>query len=347
MILPRWIQWLWQQMKKHRFLTGAIIVAFIVLAFVVWGWNQNWTGFNGGFSQVTTTSTSHGVTTTTVQPPRKTLWDLLQLLIIPAVLASAGFGFSYNERKASERRADTEREIALDNQRQETLQAYFDNISELLLHANLRKSSPKGEAGKSELHLDEVNIIARVRTSTVLSELDGRRKGHLINFLYEAGLINDNLESVIFLYDADLSGIDLKKANLNNAYLPATNLSGANLNEAVLNTAILGGADLSKAQLGKATLIKTQLGMATQWINTGPGFFHARTKKTKLCDADLSEANLTDANLSDADLSRANLSGANLDRANLKGATGITNQELEKQAKSLKGATMPDGSIHP
>jgi hypothetical protein len=32
--------------------------------------------------------------------------------------------------------------------------------------------------------------------------------------------------------------------------------------------------------------------------------------------------------------------------ANLEGATGVSLEELEKQAKSLKGATMPDGKIH-
>lgn len=39
----------------------------------------------------------------------------------------------------------------------------------------------------------------------------------------------------------------------------------------------------------------------------------------------------------------ADLSGANLDGANLEGATGITNEELEKQAASLKSTIMPDG----
>src|SRR5215208_5563663 len=42
--------------------------------------------------------------------------------------------------------------------------------------------------------------------------------------------------------------------------------------------------------------------------------------------------------LAGADLSDANLSSANLNRAE-----GITNEELEQQAASLAGATMPDG----
>jgi uncharacterized protein YjbI with pentapeptide repeats len=53
------------------------------------------------------------------------------------------------------------------------------------------------------------------------------------------------------------------------------------------------------------------------------------------------------ANLSRADLLGADLLGADLSGANLKDAKNITTEELEMQAKSLKGATMPDGSIHP
>jgi uncharacterized protein YjbI with pentapeptide repeats len=54
-------------------------------------------------------------------------------------------------------------------------------------------------------------------------------------------------------------------------------------------------------------------------------------------------ANLRYADLSGADLSDANLSQANLSNAVLVRATGITNKQLEKQAFTLEGATMPNG----
>jgi uncharacterized protein YjbI with pentapeptide repeats len=66
-----------------------------------------------------------------------------------------------------------------------------------------------------------------------------------------------------------------------------------------------------------------------------------------LLETDLSGANLSGADLSGVNLSRADLSGANLSRADLSGATGISNEELEHQALTLAGATMPDGSDHP
>src|SRR5947207_10262402 len=39
----------------------------------------------------------------------KTLWDWMQLLFIPVVLAVAGFWFNHRERKAAELRAENER----------------------------------------------------------------------------------------------------------------------------------------------------------------------------------------------------------------------------------------------
>jgi uncharacterized protein YjbI with pentapeptide repeats len=51
-------------------------------------------------------------------------------------------------------------------------------------------------------------------------------------------------------------------------------------------------------------------------------------------------------NLSGANLEGVDLTGANLAYANLESARGMTTEELERQANSLKDATMPDGSKH-
>ena len=90
----------------------------------------------------------------------------------------------------------------------------------------------------------------------------------------------------------------------------------------------------------------------------------ASTPVVQLFHADLSDANLIGANLSGADLSGADLRGANLrgvrlndtrlrdanlfdadlSEANLEHAQ-VTDEQLA-EAKSLKGATMRDGSVH-
>src|SRR6266702_3330642 len=197
----------------------------------------------------------------------------MQLLFIPVVLAVAGFWFNHRERKATELRAEneqkaakfrawneqkaaefraeaereierqhaqTERDIAEDNQREAVLQEYINKISELLLHENLRKSEPE----------DEVRKIARVKTLTVLRRLDAERKGSVLQFLYEAGLISgDKDQVVIHLQEADLNG-----ANLTRIFLNGVNLSRVNLNEAMLYRAILTNAILEFANLQRANI---------------------------------------------------------------------------------------------
>ena len=357
---------MWKQIKQHPFIVAGIIVvlfAIIVCGLVVYfGWD--WTGFNGGYSQITTTSTNHGTTTVTVKPPAKTLWDLLQLLIVPVVLAIAGFWLNQiqkdREQRAADERAETEREIALDNQRETALQEYLDSISELLLHEKLRESEAE----------DEVRKIARVRTLTVLPRLDPIRKGSVLQFLEECGLI-DSGNPIIDLNRADLSRVQLYKPWLNEVDLHETNLSeadlyeadllGANLSKADLYGAHLVGAilyvNLKEAKLFGADLHRAELGEANL---SGADLSEADLHRTSLREADLSGATMRAANLSEADLREANLQGTILNAADLRRAkladadlgeatlfrADISSEQLEK-AKSLKGAIMPNGSKHP
>lgn len=94
---------------------------------------------------------------------------------------------------------------------------------------------------------------------------------------------------------ANVSETDLSGANLKRAELGLANLSGAKLSEADLSGAILVGADLTRADLS---------------------------------GADLSGANLSGANLSGAILGEAILSGANLFDAKMN-ATVLTNANLK------------------
>src|SRR5215469_13489746 len=171
-----WIQSWWKNTSKTLdaviILSLVILLTLVVLIILGYIYNWPWAGLHG-----------------------KTLYDLLQLLIIPAVLALGGYLFNYTtsrneqkatqlrartEREATEKRAQTERDVALDNQREQALQAYIDSMSELLLEKKLRESGEN----------DEVRTIARVRTLTVLPRLDGRRKASVVQFLYESGLIH-------------------------------------------------------------------------------------------------------------------------------------------------------------
>jgi uncharacterized protein YjbI with pentapeptide repeats len=321
--------------KQNRFLTFVITVGAVVVAIVVrdlfavfvrgYAWKPG-TGFTG-----------------------QTLWEWMQLLIIPAVLAFGAYLFSRYER-------ENDRKIAEDRQREVALQTYLDRMTELLLDGELRKSGEDSE----------VRAVARARTLTVLRLLDGERKGALIRFLQESNLI-DVEKNVI-----DLKGADLRRADLRGAFLKQTCLRGADLTEANLCSARLEKADLSEADLSRVRLRSANLVGA----NLGnSGLVEADLSRALLSGANLRESDLIKANLrwsimasiwmhdydSDgpdieldtdlawadlrgADLSMAEISRVNFAKANLHDA--IVNKEQLSKVSSLKGAIMPDGTVH-
>jgi uncharacterized protein YjbI with pentapeptide repeats len=278
----------------------------------------------------------------------KTIWDWTQLLIIPLVLAIGGFLFTAYQHNADQQRT-------LDQQQAAILQTYIDNIQDLLLNHDLQGLGVKLQSD-SVRHEDVVEL-ARARTLTALRGLDSERKGILVKFIYEAGLIgfDDNKanthDAVIYLDDsdlrtADLSGASLSGANLNSVHLNGADLSGAYLFDAHLNGADLSGANLIRADLNYASLSNAYLtgAVLTGVQLTNAYLFGAYLRSDDLSGAYLTVADFSSADLSGADLRSTYLSGANLSGANLSGAHNLTQQQLD-QVYSCKDATLPPGLI--
>jgi uncharacterized protein YjbI with pentapeptide repeats len=109
-----------------------------------------------------------------------------------------------------------------------------------------------------------LSVVARARTLTVLTKLekkrtlDKERKGSVVQFLYESGLITKARRildlSKADLFMADLYWAKLSEANLHGVYLIKANLIKANLSGAYLIEADLVDADLSDANLSNAWL---------------------------------------------------------------------------------------------
>jgi hypothetical protein len=278
-------------------LAVGIGVALVVLIRLIRiGYAYQWTGF--GQSKVNE-----------AVEPSKTLWDWLDLLIVPIVLAIGGYLFTRFETRRTQRIANQQSQDA-------TLQAYLGHIESLFLDENASKElhSPKRERGE----VNKVRTLARARTLTALDQVGSSRKGTIVTFLREAHLIlirdeNGEADPIIGLSYANLKG-----ASLVNAFLMDASLSRADLSGADLSGADLRGADLSEAKLNGAILDKARLGTArVSVVLPGGGAEPAEPKPADLRQVDLSQANL-------------------------KGAQGWTHEQLDK-AKSLKGATMPDG----
>jgi pentapeptide repeat protein len=187
---------------------------------------------------------------------------------------------------------------------QNTLDKYFDDMSDLVLNHKLTTASPDSS----------IVGIAIARTATALRNLgvDGASKGILIRYLWEAGLIL-RPKPVLFLYQINLNDAIFQGANLYNAYLSNVSMADAKFNGAELN-----GSKLSQSVLDGAQLEGTHMACLSRKDCTDlSGAFLVRAD---LKEADLTGADLTQADLADAELYGADLSGARLAGTDLRGA---------------------------
>jgi uncharacterized protein YjbI with pentapeptide repeats len=213
-----------------------------------------------------------------------------------------------------------------------SLQAYFEQMGDLLLDKKLREA----QTG------DEVRILAQAQTHTVLPTLNADRKRSIVVFLYKSMLIQDPDPIV------GLVGADLREVDLSNAHLPGINVQGVNLQEADLGRANLRTASLSEAFLREAFLSYADL--------RGADLRGAFLWSAFLQGADLREADLREADLQGADLQGAFFRGANLQGADLGGALltesdilgvePLTQEQLE-QASGDKNTKLPEGLERP
>ena len=181
-----------------------------------------------------------------------TLWNWINLLLVPLIVLAVAKRFSTHQREVSNtmgKQQQTDLQLADERQQEVVLEAYLNHMSDLLLHKNLSRSQPGSD----------VRPIARALTLTALQMVGKNRKGVLLQFLHEAGLITRNKTIIDLrrgdLREADLSGADLREADLSGADLSGANLSGANLSGARLMESKITAEQLATAlSLNGATM---------------------------------------------------------------------------------------------
>jgi hypothetical protein len=218
-----------------RLLFTLVFVAGLVLVgyFIRKGYCLPWTGFG-------TAIDGDGKL-----QPAKTLWDWLELLIVPIFLAVGAWALDGSRKKSDSR-------VEADRQRQSTLDDYLKSMTDMLIEGKLTGPSA----------IPAAKDIARTRTLAALRGLDGARKAQLLQFLYEAGLIGP--APVVQLNGADLGGAQLDESvlrgvELRGVYFPNASFKRATLVDADLRGSDFAGADFSGANLKGANLIQANL----------------------------------------------------------------------------------------
>jgi uncharacterized protein YjbI with pentapeptide repeats len=208
----------------------------------------------------------------------KTLWDWLDLLIIPFAIGLIGWAFSQIEKAKTNKRDE-------ESSQNEVLESFLNTITNLIIDNRLHNDPTQQSLA-----------IARARINIAVNNLNGHRKGQVLQFLYESDLI------------------DIE---------PKLRILGVNLQNAVLDEIVLGKSEIKGAYFNFASIQNANLNGA---ILIGCDFSYANLSKSLVKDVDLSYSNLTGAKLQDMDLTSVNLEGANLTEANLKGSRILRTQ---------------------
>jgi hypothetical protein len=109
---------------RHPLVAAAILAALTSLVvFIFWIVDAGGTGFVKQIPE---------------QTGRRTLWDWFGLLLIPTVLGLSGFVINLLLQRRTSSEMQTDREIALDRTREESLHHYLDTMQELVLQRGLK-----------------------------------------------------------------------------------------------------------------------------------------------------------------------------------------------------------------
>lgn len=328
----------------------------------------NWTGF-GEIKVITTTIDKNDETTVSEQiHPPKTLWNLIEISLVPILLATLTYIYQRRDKEKERKQAELEREIAGNNLSEELIQDYFNNIAKFLINKQLRKklfTLSEQKLFNLENEDNSIKSVVRVQTITILRRLENDKisQKRIIDFLQDAELYKFILTNAN-LSDLNLSGLKLNKVNLQKSNLKSTNLDNASLIEANLSSADLKKVNPINAQLNNINLSSADLSGANF---EGYNFKGANFTKAKLFNVNLNnihtyEANFSYADIGDhdygianfnnADLNQANFSNANLLYVNFKGAylasANFSNAEfgyIDFSDTNLSGANFGDSNL--
>jgi uncharacterized protein YjbI with pentapeptide repeats len=250
-------------MKTIRYIISFIfLVGCIYLA--VWAISPetapSWTGF-GKYDEEN------------LGPRFKTLWDWLDLLIIPIAVGVCAWIFKEAEK-------DKSNKSEIERNQNETLDSFIKIMTELIINNNLANA-------KSTL---ETRIIARTRINLAFSNLSGSRKGQILQFLFESRLIDQTPQ-------INLNGANLKNAILDGIVLSNAEIRGVYFNNATITESNLNGANFISSDFTNANLSKSLM------QNTNLSY-------TNLTNGKMNNMNLTSVNFEGANLTNANLNGS-------------------------------------
>lgn len=222
------------------------------------------------------------------------LWDWLDLLIVPLSLIFLGWIYQAYEKSKTERKEK-------ENQQNEILDSYFRTISELINKWNLLDKTQNNES----------RIIARTRTIVAVENLEGERKGQILQFLFESNLIDDEKLNIL---GANFREVQASGIVLRNTTIKGVHFCDSNFKNTFLDGSSFISCNFSNTNFNGASMENTNLG-------------YSDLSYCKLTNIDLTRVNFEGANLNYADLSNSKITQSQLNGIFKKDKIKLNNTE--------------------
>lgn len=263
--------------------------------------------------------------------PAKTLWNLLEVLIIPVFVAVAIWYLDRQDNQRKEKIADNERKqrtiLAQNERMQAVLTDFIEKVSDLILV--YEQSNPRNRK--------HVRNIIHARVIDAAKELDENRKAQVFEFLHTLGRLTPlksgpRLHNVLAneedhqssendynfqipqkpdgnyqrFPDSILDRVDFSKIRLKDIRSEPIDISGVRMQDAVVENAdfsncILRGVRFDRAQFDNIQLIDSILDFS-YWQQS-------KIKKSKFTNAKLNEVDFTEAEFIETNLQSAKVKG--------------------------------------
>lgn len=266
-----------------------IIITVVLVGFLGWIFYlailpepPNWTGFGERVKHPNI-------------EPAKTFFDWLKLIIIPLSLGLLGWSYKEAEKSKAQK-------IEEERSRNETLNSFFNVITDLIKNHNLSNNPSV-----------QTRAMAKTRINMALSQLDGGRKGQVLQFLYESDLIDIPPKIRILganFNDSILDQIVLGGSEIRGAFFKNASIKNSNLNGIILNSSNLENADFSGSQVENAD------------------FGYTILKKCKLKNMDLTSVNFEGADLTNADLKGSTIKQSQLNSIFIKKGIRLSKKKV-------------------
>lgn len=265
---------------------------------------------------------------------KKSLWDWLQLLVVPLILAISAFYLNYasaaKDKYLAGVQQERDAELAIKQKQQDVFKTYLSQMQNLLLKDTdqvQRNLSPRYKA------------LATALTLTALDELNGERKGKVIAYLAKSDLINKDNPDVDLL-NANLKGIELENIILTNVNISKAHMQNAKLSKVQFTASDLRGANFSGATLDDVFFSESNL--------IGSNFYGVIFKNVRLANSPAKGVCLSEKPNIEVDASRGQSDPNFITEKSLQGKfassttieSGKDCKEPEDKPKGLGGAKM-------